>query len=153
MSQCFGIASLHKQTVNYYTPTRVNTSYLNMIQMDHIFTPSEQLQASNLSLQVLSDFWILLEELFTNHLHCHLCEAILYNESQQLNSRSKLQLSHKHKHSHSQSSSQGRLLQMTPFLSWSPGATRSLHNEPSLVDTHVSSLQVWGAVWAGPTLC
>ncbi len=37
--------------------------------MDHVLTPSEKLHNSYLSLQILSDFRVLLEKLFTNDLH------------------------------------------------------------------------------------
>ena len=108
--------------------------YLFVIQVDHIFTSPKQCEDAYLSLQILPNFWILLEKLFPNHFHSHLhCTflqswgggeggCIIIHKGW---SRVILSLP---------CSTRGIPPQTTPFRSCYRGATHSLHSGPDPAD-------------------
>ena len=53
-------------------------TYLYVVELDNILTASQQLEYSDLSVQVFSDFGILLEEFSPHHFDSHLSSTSLY---------------------------------------------------------------------------
>ena len=101
-------------------------TYLYMEYLDHIFTTTKKFEYANLSFQVFSNFWILLEILFPNHLNSYFCVAILPKSIKIKLYNNKIASIHL--------SILNTLHQKNPSQSLSPNATHNLHSVQDLED-------------------